>query len=151
MKEQFVTILPNIRSLYNIGSIFRTADAAGIDKIYLTGYSGRPDRQPQIAKTALGAEKSVAWEYHYHTWQVIEDLKKQGFQIIALEQTKTSIDYRKYKPQQKVALLVGNEKTGLSKQILKRCDKIIHLPMKGQKESLNVAVAFGIISYYLNS
>lgn len=143
----FYVILPNIRSLFNIGSIFRTADACGIDKIFLTGYSGRPDKQTKIAKTALGAQNSVAWEYVFQTKRVIDRLKKQGFEILALEQTKKSIDYRKYKPAKNIALIVGNEVTGISKNILKNCDKFIEIPMIGQKESLNVSVAFGIIVY----
>jgi tRNA G18 (ribose-2'-O)-methylase SpoU len=147
--QSLIAILPNIRSLYNIGAIFRIADAVGIEKIYLTGYSGRPDKQPKIAKTALGAQDSVPWEYVYHTWQVIEKIKKQGYQIVGLEKNKSSLDYRKFKPKNKIALIVGNEKTGISHPIQKRCDQVIHLPMKGIKESLNVAVAFGIISYHL--
>ena len=145
----FYVILPNIRSLYNIGSIFRTADACGVDKIFLTGYTGRPDKQPKIGKTALGAQDSVPWEYVCQTKRVIERLKKQGFEIIALEQTKKSIDYRKYKPTKNIALIVGNEVTGLPKNILNNCDKFIELPMIGQKESLNVSVAFGIVVYHL--
>jgi 23S rRNA (guanosine2251-2'-O)-methyltransferase len=146
----FYVILPNIRSLYNIGSIFRTADAIGVDKIFLTGYSGRPDKQPKIAKTALGAENFIKWEYKFHTWQVIEDLKKQGFDIVALELTKQSVDFRKFKSKnKKIALIVGNEVKGLSKQILRRCDQTIHLPMVGKKESLNVGVAFGVLGYFI--
>jgi len=144
-------ILPNIRSLYNIGSIFRTSDAVGVEKIYLTGYSGRPDKNLQIAKTALGAEQSVPWEYCFHTWKIIEKLKQQNYEIIALEQSKSSIDYRKFKlgKTDKIALIVGNEVNGLSEKILNRVDRTVHLPMSGKKESLNVSVAFGIIAYYL--
>jgi len=143
-------ILPNIRSLYNVGSIFRTSDAIGVEKIYLTGYTGRPDKnEPQIAKTALGAHKYVPWEHHYHTWQVIEKLKKEGYFIIALEQSTSSIDIREINSSDKVALIVGNEVKGLSKQLLNRCDQAVELPMKGMKESLNVSVAFGVAVYYL--
>lgn len=149
MKNLFYLICPNIRSLYNIGSIFRTADGAGIDKIFLTGFSGAPPN-PKIEKVALGATKSVAWEYHYQTWRVIEKLKKQGFQIVALEQTKNSVDYKKFKPKFPLALVVGNEVKGISANILKRCHKIVHLPMRGKKESLNVSVALGIAIYKFN-
>ena len=149
MKQEFCLICPNIRSLYNIGSIFRTADAAGIDKIFLTGYSGKPPN-PKIEKVALGATKTVLWQHHWQTWRVIEDLKKKGFTIIALEQTKKSINYKKFKPKFPIALVIGNEVRGISKNILKRCDKIIHLPMSGKKESLNVAVALGIAVYKIN-
>ncbi len=149
MNNLFYLICPNIRSLHNVGSIFRTADAAGIDKIFLTGYSGRPPN-PKIEKVALGATKSMVWEYCWQTWRIIEDLKKKGFTVVGLEQTKKSIDYEKFKPKFPVALVIGNEVTGISKNILKRCDKIIHLPMSGEKESLNVAVALGIAVYKIN-
>lgn len=143
-------IAPNIRSLYNIGAIFRIADAAGIDKVYLTGYSGRPDKQQKIAKTALGAEKTVPWEHQYHTWRVIEQLREEGFFIIGLEKNKQSKDYRSFPIKyDKIALILGNEKTGILPPIQKRCDVLLHLPMQGKKESLNVAVATGIISYHL--
>jgi len=147
--KNLTIILPNIRSLYNIGSIFRTADACGVEKVYLTGYSGRPDKQDKIAKTALGAEKNVPWEHHHDTWRVIEKLRTEGYQIVALEQSKESVDYHEFKSADKVALIVGNEVKGLSKELLKRTDIHIHLPMVGKKESLNVAVAFGITAYYL--
>jgi tRNA G18 (ribose-2'-O)-methylase SpoU len=150
-------ILHNIRSAYNVGSIFRTADAAGIEKIYVCGYSPIPNdtknnpsssyssgSSSKLSKTALGAEKSVPWKYHKQTWRLLEKLKKEGVQIVALEQTKKSIDYRKFKPRFPLVLVVGNEVRGLSKDILKYADKIITIPMYGKKESLNVAVATGI-------
>jgi 23S rRNA (guanosine2251-2'-O)-methyltransferase len=149
MKKSFYLILDNIRSLYNVGAIFRTADAAGIDKIYLCGITGTPTSD-KAKKTSLGAEESVEWEYAKQTWRVIKDLKKQGFQIAALELAKDSIDYTKFKPKFPVALIVGNEVKGISKNTLKRADVIIHLPMKGKKESLNVSVAAGIAVYEIN-
>ncbi|MDD5606812.1 MAG: RNA methyltransferase [Candidatus Pacebacteria bacterium] len=145
----FYLILDNIRSLQNIGSIFRTADALKIDKIYLCGISGKPPH-PKISKTALGAEKNIPFEYHFFTWQVIEKLKKQNFQIIALEKNKKSKSYLRFKPRFPLALILGNEIKGVSESALKRADKIICLPMKGKKESLNVSVAFGIAGYYLD-
>ncbi|HCC23262.1 TPA: RNA methyltransferase [Candidatus Falkowbacteria bacterium] len=151
IKDPKITvILPNIRSLYNVGSIFRTADAVGIEKIYLTGYSGRPDKNEQkIAKTALGAHHTVPWKYEFHTWRVIEKLKQNGYIIIALEMTGESLDIRRFKPKSKLALMVGNEVKGLSPQLLNRCDHVLHLPMTGTKESLNVSIAFSIAAYYL--
>lgn len=147
MKGQEVyLILHNVRSAYNVGSIFRTADAADINKIYVCGYSPTPDDK-KVAKTALGAEKFIPWEYHKQTWRLMEKLKKDGLQIVALEQTKKSIDYRKSKPRFPLALVVGNEVRGLSKDILKYANKIIAIPMYGKKESLNVAVAAGIALY----
>ncbi len=119
MKKEFFVICDNIRSLENIGSIFRTADALGVAKIYLCGISGRPPHQ-KISKTALGAEKTVAWEYHKQTWRLIENLKQEKIQIISLEQTKNSIDYKKLKPKFPLALVIGNEVKGISKKSFKR-------------------------------
>lgn len=141
-------ILPSIRSLFNVGSIFRTSDCAGINKIYLCGWTGAPPA-PRLIKTSLGAEKSVPWEQHKQAWRLIDKLKKQGVQIIGLEITKDSKDYRDIKVKYPCALVVGNEVTGLSDTILKRCDEVMHLPMLGIKESLNVSVAFGIAAYKL--
>ena len=141
--QEIYLILHNIRSAYNVGSIFRTADAAGIEKIYVCGYSPIPNDN-KVAKTALGAEKSVPWKYCKQTWRLLEKLKKEGVQIVALEQTKKSVDYRRFRPRFPTALAVGNEVRGLSKKILKYADKIIAIPMYGKKESLNVAVAAGI-------
>ena len=149
-------ILHNIRSLYNVGSIFRTADAAGVEKLYLCGITGTPPRK-EIVKVALGAEQVVRWEYVRRTGDVIKKLKKQGVRIVALDKTKKSIDYRKAPPLLKgegrgevnTALLVGNEVEGLPPALLKQADTIIHIPMRGKKESLNVSVAFGIAVYSL--
>lgn len=144
-----VLILDNIRSRHNVGSIFRTADCAGVSKIYLCGTTptpldrfGRPIKE--IEKTALGAEKSVEWEYAKTTITVLKKLKKEGFQIIAVEQTKDSVDYKKVKVKSKVAFVVGNEVEGISKSVLKLCDMIAEIPMQGSKESLNVSVATGV-------
>ena len=149
--QKLYVVCHNIRSLHNVGSIFRTADAAGVTRLYLCGYTGYPPRK-EISKVALGAEKAVPWEYHFHTWQVLERLKLQGVQIVALENYPQlpSIDFRQFQPQCPVALLLGNEVNGLSPALLKRADHIVHIPMYGRKESLNVAVAFGIAVYELN-
>lgn len=155
---QIFVILHSIRSAHNVGSIFRTADAAGVDKIYLCGYTPTPETSDKgqaiskISKTALGAEKTVAWEQYKQTWRLLEKLKKDGVKIVALEQDKKAIDYRKFKiplrngvPEwSSLVLVLGNEVDGLSKEILKYADKIIAIPMYGQKESLNVSVAAGI-------
>ena len=149
---EVVVILHNIRSVYNVGSVFRTADAVGVSKIYLTGYTPTPlDRfgreRKDVAKSALGAQKSVAWEYAKSVGSVIKKLKKEEFEIVAVEQSEYSIDYKKYKPEQKVAFLFGNEVRGVSKQLLSKCDKIIEIPMKGKKESLNVSVSAGVVLF----
>jgi len=148
--REFYVVLDNIRSLENIGSIFRTADAMGVSKIFLCGISGKPPHH-KISKTALGAEETVPFEYYKQVGRLIDRLKSSKINIIALEQAKTAIDYRKFKPEFPLALIVGNEVKGVSKSILKKCNKIIVLPMKGQKESLNVSVAFGIAGYNITS
>ena len=153
-KKDIYLILHNIRSLYNVGSIFRTGDASGVEKIYLTGYTPAPiDRfgkiRPQITKTALGAEKFVKWEHYKNISTLIKKLKKEKFNLIAVEQSLKSINYKKLKPRFPIALIFGNEVRGLSKEILKKCDKIIEIPMQGKKESLNVSVAAGIVLFSL--
>jgi tRNA G18 (ribose-2'-O)-methylase SpoU len=148
MKE-FYVICDNIRSLENIGSIFRTSDALGVSKIFLCGISGKPPHH-KISKTALGAEETIPFEYHKQIGRLINKLKKEGVEIIALEQDKKAIEYTKLKPQFPLALIIGNEVDGISKKILNKCDKIIFLPMSGEKESLNVSVAFGIAGYEIN-
>ncbi len=149
MNFDFYVICDNIHSLENIGSIFRTSDALGINKIFLCGISGTPPNH-KISKAALGAEKTIPFEYHKQTWKLIERLKKDKIFVVALEQYKKAIAYTKCKPKFPLALIVGNEVRGISKSILKRADKIIYLPMKGKKESLNVSVAFGVAGYEIN-
>jgi len=148
--NKFYIICDNIRSLENIGSIFRTADALGVDKIFLGGICGKPPHH-KISKTALGAEKNIFWEHHWQIWRIIDKLKKEKVNIVVLEQTKNSIPYTQFKPKFPLALVIGNEIKGVSKSIIKRADKIIHLPMQGKKESLNVSVAFGIAGYYVQN
>ncbi|MCK5285648.1 MAG: TrmH family RNA methyltransferase [Candidatus Pacebacteria bacterium] len=149
MKQKYYLILHNIRSAQNVGSIFRTADACGISKIFLSGYTPKPiDRFGRevsaISKTALGAEKDIEWEYFSQPNKIIDKLKKEGVEIIGIEQDKKSIDYKKIKIKKSTAFIVGNEVKGISKQLLQKCDKIAEIPMKGNKESLNVSVTTGI-------
>ena len=144
--KDFYVICDNIRSLENIGSIFRTSDALGVSKIFLCGISGKPPNH-KISKTALGAEKTVPFEYYRQIGRLVDKLKKEKVQVVALEQDKKAILYTKLKPKFPLALIVGNEVKGVSKKILKKCDKIIFLPMHGKKESLNVSVSFGITGY----
>ncbi len=148
VKENIV-ILNDIRSVENVGAMFRTADAAGIDKIYLVGYTPAPiDRfgrkRKDIAKSALGAEEFVPWEQKKLVHSLITKLKKDGFQVIGIEQDAKSINYKKVKLTNKNVFIVGTEVTGIPKDVLKKCDVIAEIPMKGKKESLNVSVAFGV-------
>lgn len=142
-------ILHNIRSTHNVGAIFRTADAVGVDKIFLTGYTPSPvDRfgrsRSDIAKAALGTEKTVEWESARAVSSVFSKLKKRGVQLIAIEQGMGSLDYKKATPTFPTAFIVGNEVTGLTKSILTKVDVIAEIPMRGKKESLNVSVACGV-------
>lgn len=153
---QLIGILLDIRSLHNVGSMFRTADGAGVEQLYLCGITPQPfDRfgrlQKEFTKTALGSEKSVEWKYIKSVTRVIKKLKKDGYVVCGIEQSEISIPYDQFKKQgyRKIAFIVGNEVSGISPRILKQCDKILEIPMKGEKESLNVSVAFGIIAYEL--
>ena len=147
--KDFYVICDNIRSLENIGSIFRTADALGVSKIFLCGICGKPPNH-KISKTALGAEKTIPFEYHRQTWRLIDKLKERKINIIALEQDKKAINYTKFTPKFPLALIIGNEVKGISKKTLGKADKIIFLPMHGKKESLNVSVSFGVAGYEIN-
>ena len=147
-------ILHNIRSVHNVGSIFRTADAVGVSKVFLTGYTPLPlDRfgkpRKDIAKTALGAQASVPWEGVKGVDRLIKKLKKERVQTVALEQHPKALDYKSFKVKDKVAILLGNEVRGTSSQTLSKVDSIIEIPMKGEKESLNVSVACGIALFRL--
>jgi len=151
-----IIILDNIRSVYNVGSIFRTSDALGVDKIYLCGCTPTPtDRfgraRKDLAKVALGAEKDIAWEYVKVTKDIIKKLKKEKFQIIAVEQDKKSINFKKVVAKYPVAIVMGNEVGGIDKKTLGLCDLIAEIPMVGNKESLNVSVSFGIAGYEIFS
>lgn len=146
-------IVEDVRSLLNVGSIFRTADAAGITQLYLCGITGCPPRK-EIAKASLGAENHVPWEYFAHPLDIMLSLKRRGVTIMALEKTDNSrplpdvlSDGTLHRP---LCFVVGNEVTGVSPEVLVNCDQVCHLPMKGCKESLNVSVAFGIAAYLLD-
>ncbi|HEY4506114.1 MAG TPA: TrmH family RNA methyltransferase [Candidatus Paceibacterota bacterium] len=149
-------ILYNIRSAENVGAIFRTADAVGINKIYLVGYTPAPkDRfgrlRQDIAKAALGAEKTVSWEQvnEPQLSNLVAKLKAEGVEVVALEQSEDSLDYKEYKPKTDFALVMGNEVGGVPVEVLNQCDKVIEIPMRGSKESLNVSVAVGVALYRL--
>ncbi len=149
-----ILILDNIRSAQNVGSVFRTSDAIGIDKVYLAGITPDPiDRfgrkRKDIAKASLGGEDSVSWEHTNDVVSLVKDLKEKGFVVVSLEQTNKSIDYKTYSSPKKIAVVIGNEVEGVSKNIIELSDKVLEIPMKGKKESLNVSVSAGILLYRL--
>jgi len=150
-----VVVLYNLRSAHNVGAIFRTADALQAAKMFLAGTTPVPGQAGksgrELAKTALGAENFVFWKQVKAVGVLLKTLKKEGFQLLALEQDKQAQDIRKYRlpKNKKVALIVGYEIKGIPTRILRQCDKIIQIPMFGRKESLNVSVAFGVAGYFL--
>lgn len=154
MKSQKILILENIRSAQNVGAMFRTADAVGVDVVYLVGYTPAPiDRfgrpQKEIAKSALGAEKKVSWKQAASVRDLIRELQQRGVQVIALEQCAQAADYKTVVPSENAALIVGNEIDGVSPDALELADVCIDIPMHGSKESLNVSVATGIALFRL--
>ena len=156
MLSKIYLICQNIRSLHNVGSIFRSADAFAVSKIYLCGYTGHPPHT-DISKTALGAEKTVPWEVRKQTWKVIEEMREKRILVVALEKTKNSKPLNKFLSSKfksaghssGVALVLGNEVRGVTREMLSRADVVLHIPMYGKKESLNVSVAAGIALYHL--
>ena len=166
--REVLLVLHDIRSAHNVGSMFRTADGAGVTRVILSGYSPCPhalrasvaggpvplylsQAQKAIAKTALGAESTVPWKKVSSLPRLMTRLKQEGYVLVALEQAPGSIDYREYRSTGKVALIVGNEVEGVAASILKRCDAILEIPMRGKKNSLNVSVATGIALYEIMS
>ncbi|MES2087967.1 MAG: TrmH family RNA methyltransferase [Patescibacteria group bacterium] len=148
-KQRVYLVLDNIRSVHNVGSIFRTADCLGVSKIFLVGVTPTPkDRFDRVrkdfAKVSLGAENLVAWEHVSDLSKLLSKFKKQNVSVVAVEQASNSKDYRKIEISYPVAFIFGNEVEGVSEKILKRSDIIAEIPMKGSKESLNVSVAVGI-------
>ena len=149
-----VIILHNIRSLLNVAAIFRTADAIGINKIYLSGFSATPkDRfgreRKDFQKASLGAHNFVDWEYFETVEEIFKKLKKENYKFFAIEQAENSIDYKNAKLVEKNAFIFGNENTGVDDFSLKNSDEILELKMRGKKESLNVATTAGIVLFRL--
>lgn len=143
-------LLDNIRSAWNVGSIFRTADGLGVKQLYLCGITPTPENEA-IHKTSLGAEETVAWEYSRNALETAKELKAKGHTLIGLEQDSRAIplDAINKDDFQKTVLIIGNEVTGVDPEILDLCDQIVHIPMHGQKLSFNVEVAFAIAAYAL--
>ena len=160
--RRLVLVVHNVRSAHNTGSLLRTADGLGVEKVYLTGYTPYPvtpddKRLPHIGakvtrqmhKTALGAEQSVTWEHAAEIRPVIDKLKLDGFIVLALEQAPGSVNLPNYTKKEPAALVVGNEISGLDEEVLGACDTVVSIPMAGRKESFNVAVAGAMALYHL--
>jgi len=148
VKFPLCALLENIRSLHNVGSIFRTSDAVGLEKLYLTGYTGTPPRD-QISKTALGAELLIPWQQYKRPTNALKKLKKEGYQIVALETGEDAQDLFEFQPEWPLCLLLGNEVEGLSSKLISEADAIVKIPMLGKKESLNVSCAYSVAVYEL--
>ena len=139
-------LVENVRSVHNVGSIFRSADGFGAEKIYLTGYTAHPPRE-DLHKTALGAEKSVPWEYYEDPLDAIKEIKKAGISLVLIEQTKVSKSIYEIKWEFPISFIVGNEVSGVSEALSHLADIHAELPMRGIKQSLNVSVATGVVGY----
>jgi 23S rRNA (guanosine2251-2'-O)-methyltransferase len=151
-KTPIVVVLDNIRSLNNIGSVFRTSDAMAIEAVYLCGITAKPPHR-EINKTALGATESVVWEYFDRTELAVEKLKDKGYTIVSIEQTENSTylnDY-KVKKDQKLAIIMGHEVHGVAQEIIDLSDDVIEIPQKGTKHSLNISVTTGVVLWDLCS
>ena len=142
----FAALLDDIRSMWNVGSMFRSADGAGVGKLYLCGITACPPRK-EITKTSLGAEEVIPFEYHVSALDAIIPMKSRGVKIVSLEVEERSIPLSSFSPTPPLCLVVGNEVTGVSREVLDASDAIVRLPMRGVKGSLNAAVAFGIAAY----
>lgn len=148
-----ILILENIRSAYNVGAMFRTADGADVSKVFLVGYTPTPlDRfgrvQSEIEKTSLGASQEIGWEQGENTASIIKQLKSEGVTVVAVEQSEESISLPDFKVPEKVAYIMGNEVEGVAEETLSFVDEVVDIPMLGMKESLNVSVAAGVILYH---
>lgn len=147
-KIPLTIVLDNVRSMHNVGSVFRTADAFIIEKIILCGITPVPPHR-EIHKVALGATESVDWIYEKEIIKVLEDLKKENYQIIGIEQTTGSIEIQNFEIRKgnKYALILGNEVDGVSDEVIERCDTLLEIPQLGTKHSLNVSVCSGIVMW----
>ena len=149
-KFSIIVVLENIRSAYNVGSVFRTADAFLIEAIYITGYSAKPPHK-EIKKTALGAEDTVEWKHFTSGSDAIRELKKENYKVYAIEQAEGSCELQavSLEPEMKVAVIFGNEVTGVEQSTIHLCDGCIEIPQLGMKHSLNIATAVGVVLWEL--
>lgn len=149
-KTPIIVVLENIRSAYNVGSVFRTSDAFLVEAIYIIGYSAKPPHK-EIKKTALGAEETVNWKYFKTTAEAIEELRARGFNVYAAEQAEGSYKLNAigFEPNEKIAVVFGNEVTGVEQSTIALCDGCLEIPQLGMKHSLNIATAAGVILWEL--
>jgi len=152
--RDIVVILDNIRSQQNVGSIFRTAEGAGIKHLYLCGITPTPAGNPAVGKTALGSERLVPWSCHLNAVDLARQLMEDGYCLLALERTTEAVSIFEFKADEETvhkpfALILGNERAGVDPGLIEMCEAVLALPMAGQKASLNVAVAFGVVVYWL--
>lgn len=149
-KFPLIVVVDNVRSMHNVGSIFRTSDAFLVEKIFLCGITPTPPHR-EIQKTALGATESVAWKYAENTTEVIKQLKEDGWAVFALEQTTNSVmlDKLSLDTEKKIAIVLGNEVDGVEQEVIDLCDKTVEIPQFGTKHSFNVSVSCGIFLWQL--
>lgn len=145
-----IVIAHNIRSLHNVGSVFRSADAFGVEKLYLSGYTGTPPRR-EIAKTALGAEDRVPWERAEDVFALVRELRGKGWRVLGLETGPSAAPLNGVRPDARVALVLGNEVEGIDEPLRRELDGLVEIPMSGQKRSLNVSVAAGIAMFHFQA
>ena len=145
-KTPVIAVIENVRSAYNVGSLFRTADAFLLEAIYITGYTAKPPHK-EIKKTALGAEDSVEWKYFQNVSEAIIHLKNLDYKVYAVEQVQNSLSLEKanFDPNEKIAVIFGNEVTGVEQETILQCDGCIEIPQLGMKHSLNIATAAGVV------
>lgn len=146
-KIPLIVVLDNIRSLSNIGSVFRTADAFLVEAVWLCGITAKPPHR-EIHKTALGSTESVEWKYFESTKEAVMELRKQGYKITGIEQTDKSLLLTEFKPESKTAIIFGNEVEGVENEIIELCDVCVEIPQHGTKHSLNVSVCAGIVIWH---
>lgn len=149
-RKRIVLFAHNIRSLWNIGALFRCCDCLAVEKLILSGYTATPPRR-EIAKTALGADAWIAWQKTENPSDALRHYRKQGWRIVGLEQADQSVPLTSYPPADQSVLIVGHEVLGVPEELLECCDDIVHIPMLGRKKSLNVSVAAGIALHHLRS
>ncbi len=152
-KFKLEILLDNIRSAYNVGAVFRTADGAGAKHLYLCGITPNPRNNPSVGKTALGAEDQIPWSYHPNAYWLAQELREKGYRLLGLECTEEAVTIHQFrleeKGEQPIVLIIGNEQAGVDPGLIALCENVLAIPMVGRKASLNVEVALGIAVYWL--